>query len=48
MFSDPQQGHEYLQVFGLYVEVFQIWTLRQQNEVPNIVQAKKYPEVTMF
>ena len=48
MFSDPQQGHEYLQVFGLHVEVFQMWTSSQQNEVPDIVQAKKYPEVTMF
>ena len=35
-------------VFGLNVEIFQMWTSRQQNEVLNIVQAKKYPEVPTF
>ena len=35
-------------MFGLYVEVFQMWTSLQQNEVLNIVQAKKYPEVPTF
>ena len=48
MFSDPQQGHEYSRFFGIYVEIFQMWTSRQQNEVLNIVQAKKYPEVPTF
>ena len=48
VFSDPQQGHEYLRFFGLYVEVFQMWTSRRQIEVLNIVQAKKYPEVPTF
>ena len=48
VFSDPQQGHEYSRFFGLYVEVFQMWTSRQQIEVLNIVQAKKYPEVPTF
>ena len=47
-FSDPQQGHEYSRFFGLYVEVFQMWTSRRQIEVLNIVQAKKYPEVPTF
>ena len=48
MFSDPQQGHEYSRFFGIYVEIFEMWTSRQQNEVLNIVQAKKYPEVPTF
>ena len=48
VFSDPQQGHEYSRFFGIYVEIFQMWTSRQQNEVLNIVQAKKYPEVPTF
>ena len=43
--SDPQQGHEYSRFFGLYVEIFQMLTSRQQNEVLNIAQAKKYPEL---
>ena len=34
--------------FGLYVEVFKTWTSHQQNEVLNIVQAKRYPEVPTF
>ena len=45
MFSDPQQGHEYSRFFGIYVEIFQMWTSRQENEVLNTVQAEKYPEV---
>ena len=48
MFSDPQPGHEYSRFFGIYVEILQMWTSRQQNEVLNIVQAKKYPEVPTF
>ena len=40
VFSDPQ--------IGIYVEIFQTWTSRQKNEVLNIVQAKKYPEVPTF
>ena len=39
VFSDPQPGHEYSRIFGLYVEVFQMWTSFQQNEVLDIVQA---------
>ena len=46
--SDPQQGHEYSRFFGLYVDVFQMWTSRQQIEVLNIVHVKKYPEVPIF
>ena len=45
MFSDPQPGHEYSRFFGICVEILQMWTSRQQNEVLDIVQAKKYPEV---
>ena len=48
MFSDPKPRHEYSRFFGIYVEIFQMWTSRQQNEVLNIVQAKKYPEVPTF
>ena len=48
VFSDPQQGQEYSRFFGLYVEVFQMGTSCQQNEVLNIVQAKSYPEVPTF
>ena len=48
VFSDPLQGQEYSRFFGLYVEVFQMWTSRQENEVLNIVQAKSYPEVPTF
>ena len=48
VFSDPQQGHEYSRFFGIYVEIFEMWTSRQQNEDLNIVQAKKYPEVPTF
>ena len=44
VFSDPQQFHDFLD----YDEVFQMWTSRKQNEVLNIVQAKKYPEVPTF
>ena len=29
-------------------EILEMWTSRQQNEVLNIVQAKKYPEVPTF
>ena len=47
-FVNVQQGHEYSKFFGLYVKVFQMWTSRQQNEVLNIVQTKKYPEVPTF
>ena len=45
---DLQQGQEYSRFFGIYAEIFQMWTLRQQNEILNIVQAKKYPEVPTF
>ena len=35
-------------ILGIYFEIFQTWTSRQKNEVLNIVQAKKYPEVPTF
>ena len=38
-----------IQAFSDYMlKIFQMWTSRQQNEVMNIVQAKKYPEVPTF
>ena len=38
-----------IQAFSDYMlKIFQMWTLRQQNEVVNIVQVKKYPHFEDF
>ena len=42
VFSDPQQGHEYSRFFGIYVEIFQMQTSRQQNHLHIKIKITKY------